>query len=217
MADWQSTPIFIINHNNLERGFRKQIEWLQAAGQTKISVIDNGSTYPPLLEYYKIIGLDVIYHENVGPYVFWEKSLHEQQGAPYVVSDADCSPTDDCPKDLVRRLHEIYEQKPLCRKAGPGIRIDNLPDTYQYKQQVIEHEKQFSHESLRDGDMFDAIIDTTFALYPAKSPFPAWGGHIRLAAPYTIEHHPWYCDSLNPTDEDSYYLAHRNSAWTHWR
>lgn len=215
--DWQATPIFIINHNNLERGFRQQVEWLKAAGQNNINVIDNGSTYAPLLDYYETADINVIYHENVGPYVFWVKGLHTQQDAPYIVSDGDCAPAADCPKDLVRRLHEVYEQKPLCKKAGPGIRIDNLPDTYQFKQQVIEHETQFSLEAHRDGDMFDAILDTTFALYPAGSAFPDWGGHIRLAAPYVIEHYPWYVDSANPTEEDQYYLAHRNSAWTHWR
>lgn len=215
--DWQDTPIFIVNHDNLERGFRQQVEWLKAAGQTNINVIDNGSTYPPLLDYYKTTDVNIIYHENVGPYVFWEKGMHEQQETPYIVSDGDCAPTSDCPKDLVARLHEVYAQKPLCKKAGPSIRIDNLPDTYQFKQQVVAHEQQFWSDVSRDGGLYDALIDTTFALYPAKSPFPCWGGHLRVGTPYTIEHYPWYIDSMNPTEEDQYYLAHRNSAWTHWR
>lgn len=215
--NWQDIPVFIINRDNLERGFRRQVEWLKDAGMSNVNIVDNASTYSPLLKYYKEIPARVVNQVvNLGPWVFWDTKMHESQDTPYVVSDADCVPAADCPKDLVRKLMEVYERWPLCKKAGPGIRIDNIPDHYAKKQQVIDHETQFNLKEHRYGDVYDALIDTTFALYPAKSEFPGWGGHIRTAAPYVIEHQPWYEDSDKLSDEATYYREHVQAGWSCW-
>ena len=48
------TPIIINNYNRLEY-LKDLIAWLESAGMKKIYIIDNLSTYPPLLEFYKKI------------------------------------------------------------------------------------------------------------------------------------------------------------------
>ena len=47
-----SIPIIINNYNRYS-AFIKLVDWLSSAGFVNIIVLDNQSTYPPLLEYYK--------------------------------------------------------------------------------------------------------------------------------------------------------------------
>jgi hypothetical protein len=39
---------------------------------------------------------------------------------------------------------------------------------------------------------------------------------LRSAPPYTARHMPWYQDSNNPTDEQTYYLEHADSLIINW-
>ena len=59
--------------------------------------------------------------------------------------------------------------------------------------------------------MFEAGIDTTFAMYRPRAPFVNGLGNYRLAAPYVFEHRPWYIDSANPPEEETYYVSHRDN------
>jgi len=53
MIDYRDVSIFITNKNRLDVGFRDQITWWLETGMTDITVLDNGSTYPPLLKFYE--------------------------------------------------------------------------------------------------------------------------------------------------------------------
>lgn len=215
---WQSTPIYIVNRNRLDVGFRPLVEWLNAAKMLDVTVIDNASTYEPLLEYYKDIPAKVWRLEkNVGPWVFWNNGYHESQNLPYVVADGDCVPAEGCPKDLIRKMAEVMARENAL-KVGAGIKTDNLPECYAKRDAVLRHEEQFSLECHRmpAGDAFDALIDTTMAIYPAKSYFPDWCRHFRLAEPYVIEHRPWYSDTEHPTEEEIFYKDHAENGWSNW-
>jgi hypothetical protein len=223
-VDWKSTPIYIINFNNLDRGFRRLVAWLIDAEMTDINVVDNASTYQPLLDYYtemsdrlRVVRLD----SNYGAYAFWETKMHESTTRRYIVSDADVVPDAACPKDLVKKMSEVFDRYlPSVVKVGPGIRIDNLPDTYVHKQKVIEHETQFwdkvNQGSGETSDVFCTILDTTFAMYGQGSVFPGWSNQFRLNTPYVVEHIPWYDDSSMVNVERDYYMAHANMDMIHW-
>lgn len=219
-SSWHDTPIYIINRNNLERGFRQQYEWFKSAGMRNITVIDNASTYQPLLDYYNNNGVKHLrMDKNYGPWVFWDKSMHWNQETKYVVTDPDVVPAPDCPKDLVRKMCEVFDRyQPKCLKVGPGLRIDNIPDHYAKKEKVLAHEAQFNLECHRmpEGDAFDALIDTTMAVYGPHAPFPDWCQHFRLAAPYVCEHFPWYEDSSVISEEHAFYREHAENGWASW-
>ena len=192
------------------------MEWLQAAGQTRILVIDNGSTYPPLLEYYRtharVLELRFAFR-NLGPTAPWVLRL-EQLRTRFIVSDPDVVPAPGCPRDLVERLHHMLDYY-QCSKVGPSLRIDNLPDCYAKKREVLRWEKQFWAKPVQ-GNCFQAAIDTTFALYAAGSaPWPR-EPHFRLAPPYAIEHVPWYEDSAAAIPERDFYQGHAAGQWNHW-
>lgn len=218
--DWRGVPIFVTNFNNLERGFRCLLTWLRAAGHENITVLDNASTWPPLLEFYdRSPELQVVrLTENKGPYVFWQMLLHTQQTGPFVVTDPDVVPSVACPYDLVARMLESMETLPhMPCKVGPSLRIDNLPDHYIHKQEVMEWERQYWRYPTADGSAYEALIDTTFALYKAGStPWPKEGTHYRLAPPYTVEHVPWYEDSTKECPERTHYKACARKEFLHW-
>lgn len=217
--EWQDVPVYIINRNNLDRGFRDLVNWLVTAGTRYIEVLDNGSSYPRLMDYYhnecpaKVNNLG----GNFGPYVFWERKLHLKTETPYIVTDADVVPDKDCPLDLIPKLMEVFGRYDNCKKVGPGLRIDNLPDHYKKKEQVIGHESQFSSSPMPQGDVYAAAIDTTFALYWTQSEPGCWVNQYRLAAPYVAEHRPWYVDSDNLTGEDIFYVQNCEGNWSYWK
>lgn len=218
--DPKQTPIYITNYNNLERGFRRLLLWLRQAGHTNVIVLDNASTWPPLLEFYasspelNVVGLP----ENRGPYALWHLGWHEMQEGPFVVTDPDVVPAPTCPNDLVAQMVKAMETLPATPcKVGPSLRVDNLPDHYRLKREVVAWERQWWQKPTADGTAYDALIDTTMALYRSGSPsWPPVGTHYRLAPPYQLEHVPWYEDIQRPTEEARYYREHIDRQWTHW-
>lgn len=240
-VDWREIPVFIINHNRLDTGFRDLVRWLLYGGtkqfpaewgpqkravNSNVTVIDNASTYPPLLDYYRESGLNVRHMgRNAGPWVFWEEGMYKDIHTPYVVTDADMAPDKDCPPDLMERLLFVLKSHPQrVWKVGPGLRIDNIPDSYDKKQHMIRCEWEFHQERWRRSpgrtdwvapgspEMFQAGIDTTFGMYHPRAPFVnGTDVNFRLDFPYVFEHRPWYIDSTAPPPEEVYYAAHRNN------
>lgn len=212
---WQDTPVYIVNRNNLTRGFRDLVSWLQRIGMTDIIVLDNYSEFEPLLDFYKTLDHVHRLSMNYGPYVFWEMLLHRNRQTRFIVTDPDVVPSADCPDDLIERMHEAMDREHV-GKVGPSLRIDNLSDHYARKDEVIAWEKQFwLHPAIGQG-AYHADIDTTFALYQPHSECRPAGHTLRLAPPYSVEHRPWYEDSANPSEEAQYYRSHAKSDLIHW-
>lgn len=221
MTDWRDTPIWILNHDRLDIGFRELLTWLKKAGMTKIGVIDTESTYPPLLDFYgspEFNGVQIVRCANLGHEAFWKLDLHlppvTQPGARYIVTDADIVPDKDCPLDLVRKMHEVADRYAPA-KVGPAIRIDNIPDCFAQKDHMRMCEADYWTRKYPEGDCWNAALDTTFALYSAgwtRWPLAETGGvqHVRLDFPYVVEHRPWYLDSANLPEEEVYYRRHAN-------
>ena len=211
---WRETPVFIVNRNNLDRGFRRLHTWLIRAGMENVTVIDNGSTWGPLLQYYEEARVLVLrFDENRGPYALWETgSLSEGR---FVVTDADVVPDAACPFDLVRKCFEVMDRTGAV-KVGPSLRIDDLPDCYALRERVLEWEAQFQQPIVPEGDAVVADIDTTFALYEAGARYDTAGLRLRLTSPYVAQHLPWYEDSSVAHQERNFYHAHVRKEWIHW-
>lgn len=211
-------PVYIINRNRLT-SLVCLIDWLILNGTKKIVILDNDSTYGPLLNMYAIFRFSGIYREivtikeigsNAGPYIFWDLKIDEQQRTPYIVTDSDVIPSAGCPKDLVQKLVSMLDKHPGYDKIGPGIRIDNLPGTWTGTEAQIEWEKKYWTKRI-DDDCFEAQLDTTFAIYRNRfvnSSEPS----LRLDAPYLIEHIPWYRWPLD--EEEQYYRDHCEGKWS---
>jgi SAM-dependent methyltransferase len=209
-------PVFIINRNRLYP-LKALVDWLIGAGTKDIRIVDNDSTYPPLLAYYQNLPEQVtVIHMgvNAGPWVVWEHGLVDKVETPYIVTDADLLPA-GCPTDLVEKMLRLLEAHPECGKVGVGLRIDNLPDWYKHKKEVIEWEAKFWWNSVGD-DAFRAAVDTTFALYPPHAPFQNGPQNLRMNRPYCFEHLPWYSDETDLDEEEKYYREHADPRFSHW-
>lgn len=217
MPEAKEIPIIINNFNRLT-SLKLLIESLITRGYCNIHIIDNASTYPPLLEYYKICPYEIYrLDRNIGYKAIWESGIYDKfKHSYYVYTDADMQIDNCCPIDFMERFLQIMDKHPFCQKVGFGIRIDDLPDYFSKKQQVIEHESKYWINEIERG-VFRAAIDTTFALYRpfckgATSPYQET---YRTGEPYIIRHLPWYTDTSSLSEEEMYYVNSVTRS-THW-
>ncbi len=219
--------IFIMNWNWLE-WTKKQAEFFTNCGHTVI-IVDNCSTYPPLLEWYKTCPYKVISTNGVELSTYnrfiWEMNLPDIHTSDnyYAVTDSDLG-FEGIPKDFCEALVSDIERSEGILKSGLSIRIEDLP-VNEYANRYREAEKNnWSHQ---DAHGFYGIpVDTTFAVYskdrcknldsmwrPSGDPVPEsfldnsyfYRSH-RSPEPYTVQHLPWYMDIDNLTQEQQYHL-----------
>lgn len=176
----------------------------------EIVIVDCGSTYPQLLEWYRSCPATVIHCENLGPYAPWQ--VMKDAGNYYAVSDADLD-ISGVPTDFLTKLRLGLEVRPENIKAGLSLAIDDLPMDFPFREDVIRHESQFWTQGL-DADWYSAAIDTTFAVYRERS----WQGYfpsLRSAPPYVARHLPWYLSEETLPEEWLWYFQ-RCENFTHW-
>lgn len=215
--DFHSIPIIICNFNRLEC-LKALIGRLEELDYRNIHIIDNASQYPPLLEYYDKCPY-IVYRlkKNLGHLSLWKSGIYRKfRNRYFVYTDSDVVPGPECPKDFIHDFYDIM-QRFRAVKVGNALRIDDLPDSFRDKEKVIRWERQFWRVEL-ERDIYDAQVDTTFALYRPNLKWGTenYGLRIRVGGIYTALHLPWYADSSNPTQEDIYYRNTCNSSasWT---
>ena len=209
-------PVFIPAFNN-PTVLRNMVEQLRARSFSNITVLDNASTYPPMLEL-----LDELSHhvqvrrlgENLGPKsVFTIPSLWDSMPQVFCLTDPDLALNPDMPTDFVARLYELSERY---QRGKVGLALDiSDPSSLRGDDFVIrgtsykvwDWEAQFWEKELEPA-VFDAAIDTTFALYNKRffdraEPLAA----LRVAGAYTCEHLPWRRDFALPPDELGFYRS----------
>lgn len=207
-SDVQDIPI-ILNNRNRYSSLVNLIRWLENIGFKRIIILDNDSCYEPLLNYYKESKHEVVYlGQNIGYQALWKCPVYKRiRNNYYVYSDPDLAPIAECPQDFLDHFMEILTRYPKYDKVGFGLKIDDLPDCYSQKEKVVALEKQFWTKEIETG-VFEAPIDTTFALY---RPFH-WGGDylhaLRTGYPYLLRHLPWYINSSNLSEEEEFYIRH---------
>lgn len=208
-------PIIINNFNRLSF-LQMQIEWLEVAGYTNIYIIDNHSTYPPLLAYYKTLPYTIFkLNRNQGHFALWETILFSRFTKDYYVyTDPDILPIKECPNNILHYFKELLQKYPHAKKVGFSLAINDLPNHYSLKEKVINWEKQFWTKPL-ENEVFDALIDTTFALYRPGAKGGADGPAIRTGGKYIAKHLPWYENSNKLDEETKYYLKSctKASSW----
>jgi hypothetical protein len=208
----QHYPIIINNFNRLEY-LQQQIEWLLKAGQTNLHIIDNASTYEPLLKYYKTAPATVyMLDKNVGHESFWKTHLHQRFGKYYhVYTDPDVLPDENTPTDFMFYFKSLLDKYPTIQKVGFGLKINDLPDYYSKKQEVINWESKMYNNEIEKG-VYKSKIDTTFALYRPGAFLQCWETTLRTGNPYTLRHMPWYENPSQLNEETVYYVNSINAA-----
>jgi len=219
--DIRTFPIIIISYNQLFY-LEKLINTLKNWGYRNIIIIDNASTYQPLLKYLKKIEDEVTIYRlkrNYGHRVFWHKKefflLYGQNY--YVVTDPDVVPVDSCPEDFLEYFKRLLEKNSDVTKVGFSLKLDDIPLSNPHKSKIIGWEKKFWQNINEDGN-YRAEIDTTFALYRPKF-YPKERNEffraIRTKSPYLARHGGWYIDVKALTEEQKNYIesANNSSSW----
>jgi hypothetical protein len=221
MLPFRDVPVVINSFNRLG-SLRRLVGWLLRAGHARVVVVDNASSYPPLLRYLAeleerghatVVRLDA----NLGHLAVWRCGLLERLGiaSEYVYTDPDVVPAEFCPPDLVARLQTVLADNPDVAVAGVGLRLDDLPDAYGHKALVLAWERQFWRAPAAPG-LFHAPIDTTFALYRPGSGHALGSPAVRTGWPHLAAHEGWYLDHAAPSEEDLFYRAAAVPGTTHW-
>jgi len=202
----------IINNRNLLTWPKAMVRDLSKwEGIGDIYIVDNGSTYEPLLEWYatkpcKVISLGV----NAGHQAPWLCGLVQKLGAPYyAVTDPDLDLSATSRQTIVKCV-EFLNMFPFAGKAGLSLRWDDVPPRSSYYTHVNTYEAHRQKRSqVVGGAMVDVAIDTTFAVYNKPEYFI--GGVSLLES---ARHIPWYYSSNERKidKEFSQYLASASSA-----
>lgn len=212
MEEVWNLPIFINSRDRLSC-LKQLIEWLLKAGYKNLILLDNDSSYPPLLEYYRVIEADsrirvVRLGKNLGHKALWDCGILEELDikTPYAYTDSDVLPIEECPDNFVQELLRILRKYPGVKKAGPGLYLDDLPES---KREIVTWEKQFYTAPIAN-DLYYGPIDTTFAVYRNVRKYVIKRA-IRTRGNIQVRHLPWYYNGYGDMPEDErYYGRHAN-------
>ena len=209
--DASNLPIYIINFNRLSY-LKLMISTLEKYGLHNIHIIDNVSTYPPMVKYLKKTPYKVHYmQKNYGHMVFfWAdefKSIRENEY--YVLTDPDVIAIEDCPADFMDYFYYLLQQYPQFNKVGFSLKTDDVNGTSEARDLLQKWERQFYKKRLNKLKpyLYASSIDTTFAMYRPQKEWKSKDFYkaIRTGFPYTARHLPWYKDLHNPDEEDKFY------------
>ena len=208
-------PIFI-NARDRVGVMKQQVDWLLNAGYNNLIILDNKSSYPPLLEYYRTFINDdrvktVALGQNLGFKAIWKSNILEflDIRTPYVYTDPDLVPIDSCPKNFVQKLLKILKQNPLIKKVGLGMVYDDI--TFydkDYWQDIESHYYDFTDVA---KDLFYIQVDTTLALYVNCRHYNLRFS-MRTLGDMMARHLPWYFDYNNLPEDEQYYLDHADKS-----
>lgn len=205
----------VINNFNRLSTTKRLIEQLEELGYSDIYIIDNNSTYPPLLSWYKndykysLISLE----ENIGPRAIYDPKVRKLFiGEEWVTySDSDIELNKNAPKGFIEELVSIAEEFKY-NKVGLALDISDLPNTPE-----AEHYRNWEAINWRfpleeNRNIYKAAIDTTFCIIKPNLDFQYEA--IRVAGNFTARHYPWYINLNDLNEEDRYYIEEANDLST---
>lgn len=210
--NYKEIPIFINSRDRVEC-LRLLVNALLKRGYENIFIIDNGSTYLPLKKYYDSLvntSVSVIFlSENKGHRALWDTKILDRINikTPYIYTDSDVLPMDECPEDFVLYMLKVLRQNSTIQKVGLSLRLDDVPII-----RFPENERQFWELEFAPN-LYYAYTDTTFALYRAGRRFYI-NEAVRIGYPYMARHLPWYYDMDNLPADEVYYMERANASST---
>lgn len=214
-----TVPIYLTSFNLLT-WLRAACDRLAQVPQARVVIVDNASTYEPLLDWYKTCPYPVYRcHENLGPLAAWKSGVvwDWKDGDYYAVAPADLDLA-DTPLDMLDRLEEAFARWPTVQKAGLSLKIDDLPDHCPIRDEVREWEGRYWRDKL-DDQFYHGGNRSTLALYNRKRPCVSERQalcSVRTAPPYTARHLPWYLDTAALPEEYLQYTKTARAEHTRW-
>lgn len=187
-------PVYINSFNHFKWLQRMVFDLTDFPGVGTITIIDNQSTNPELVEWLDTLGptpdknFKIIRHfENGGSRAPW--TYIKKTSEYYIVTDPDLD-LYDLPQDTIQILKQGLIDNPDASKAGPGLRVSDVPKEFPWHARLMSDDKSNHHKQRGWWSM--GGLDTTFAMYRwDDKPFRYFDA-LRAPEPYMIRHLPWY-------------------------
>ncbi len=207
-----SIPV-IINNRDLLTWPKAMVERISKYdGVGDIIIVDNASTYQPLLDWYKTNPCKVIYQTNLGMAAPWIcQAVNNLKAKYYVVTDSDMG-LEDTPDDTLLYLKDRLESLKELEKVGLGLDWQRVESKSPYYDRLRRYEKdRWEKSNVQDSVHVDVQIDTTFSLYSRQWYFIGGGS---TTFPYVARHYPWELslEEARANEEFKYYIDNATSA-----
>lgn len=189
-------------------------EDLYDLGYTNIHILDNASTYPPLLKWYENCPHHVERVANLQGLALWNSDYINKfpQGSWIAYSDSDLELNPNTPHGFISQMMG-YGDKYGRIKVGLALKREDIPEDNEYNSGAKRWEAKYWEREL-EPNVFDAEVDTTFALIKVGQPFQY--ASLRVAGDFTARHLPWYNRWDNLDEEELYYLTNAGE-WSTYR
>jgi len=206
----------IINNRDLLTWTKAMVEKIKTYDNVgDIIILDNDSTYEPLLEWYKTNPCSIIpLHHNGGHTAPWDCGLVEQlNSAYYVTTDPDLG-LEDTPSDTLTYLYNKFISLGQYHidKIGLGLDWQRITKESPYYNHMQGYERnRWLNSNVAQGIYLGVPIDTTFAMYHNRSYFI---GGASTTFPYVARHYPWELskEDYNNNEEFKYYIEHTSNS-----
>lgn len=216
-----SIPVFICCRDRVTC-LQHLVEWLEpATGVSVIYMLDNDSTYEPLLEYYASTPHEVLRlgRNLLGGSVAIAYDIMRQRhrgNDAFVFTDPDIIPESCVPPGAIEDMRRILTESPGYARVGLGLEISDLPEQYWYRGDVVRAEGRNWVVEARPG-WYVADIDTTFHVERFGQTLPhgqRWPSvALRGTYPYVARHTAWYVNPEALPADEQWYVA--RAAFTH--
>jgi hypothetical protein len=210
-------PVFICNRDRLTWP-RQLAADLTREARCEVIIVDNASTYPPLLEWYETCPHEVVrLKENRGPQGDWGGEIDRRLTSDYfIITDPDLD-ISQIPADWLSVLMDGLRFDGI-DKVGLSLRTDDVPEGPD-RDEIVAWESGFQRWPINER-YYWARIDTTLALYDRRRWVPTRPRFrdraLRTAAPYAARHLPWYPMDAAMQKEEDYQLLHCDPRISHW-
>ena len=198
-------PVIINNRNRLTTTKNMVEHLLRINPNQEIIILDNESTYQPLIVWYKTIDkkVDIRALKNEGHLALWSTGIYKEIGQYFIYTDSDIELNPNLPDDYQLVMYNLM-QKYEMNKVAFAIAINDIPDHYKYKNQVKRNEGRWWLEQV-EPMVYKADTDTTFALM--RNINDNTYTSLRIARPdFICKHVPFYLDLENLDVEEQYYI-----------
>jgi hypothetical protein len=206
---------FIIVNRDRTTDLKELLNWVYNVNTVpvKVIIIDNNSSYRPLIEYYNQIrekykNLQIVQIQFNGGVRVIEQFQLLGGLQHYIYTETDVVPDENCPPDLILKLIELSNKYPRVHKIGLSLRIDDIPNEFPFKDDILRIETINRSIKTPDGDAYIAEVNSTFALYKKGfSDFKVRIRNIRTLEPLCARHRFYYYTPNNMPDDVSYYIT----------
>lgn len=181
-----------------------------------IVILDNKSTFPPLLDYHQEYDHTLFkFDQNYGHLCWFKvKKLREIFGDTFIITDPDLLLNPDTPQDFMKTMYELYFKLGNSKidRLGLALYIDKtMPKPAEWESQYWRH--RIFWEGRPEIELYKANVDTTFCIVNVNR---LTVSAFRIAGNFTAKHIPWHEGWKDQLVEGEHEWYKKNSKFSTW-